>query len=209
MEQPARAPTDGLCVVILAGGEGRRIGGGKPQLALAGESLLSRAVALAKRWSTDVAIAVKEASGTGMERTVAIITDHPDIPGPLSGLLRGLQWARARNRHAVLTIPCDTPFLPCDLADRLSAALTGAMTPAVAVASSKGRLHPACGLWTVDTETILLREAQAGRLSLTNLAGLLEQRIVEWPVATMDPFFNINTPDELEAARSWLEKSAV
>ncbi|MGV6875687.1 molybdenum cofactor guanylyltransferase [Pseudochelatococcus sp. B33] len=206
MTQPAYPSANSLCVVVLAGGAGRRIGGGKPQRTLAGESLLARAVALARQWTTDVAVAVKERPSGQPHPDVAIVTDDPAVDGPLSGLLAGLRWARSRGCGAVLTIPCDTPFLPRDLVGRLSAALAGVATPAVAVASSAGRLHPACALWTVDAETVLLREANAGRLSLTNLAGRLERRIVEWPVETIDPFFNINTPDELEAARSWLAK---
>lgn len=206
MTEAVASSANGLCVVILAGGEGRRIGGGKPQRTLAGESLLARAVALARQWTADVAVAVKEAPSAQPDRNIAVVTDDPAVDGPLSGLLAGLRWARARGRGAVLTIPCDTPFLPHDLAGRLAAALAGVAAPSVAVASSAGRLHAVCALWTVDAEAALLREAGAGRLSLVNLIERLERRTVEWPVETIDPFFNINTQEELEAARSWLAR---
>lgn len=240
MTGAASAPAGGLCVVVLAGGEGRRIGGGKPQRQLAGQTLLARALALAGSWSAHVAIAVRH-PGQAPERlsikwhqvsnqnspglsnrsassdpaksedargAADVVIDDPAIDGPLSGLLASLRHGRRLGCNAVLTIPCDMPFLPPDLAGRLSAALAGTAGPAVAVASSAGRLHPVCALWTPDAEAVLLREADAGRLSLTNLTERLDRRIVDWPVTAIDPFFNINTPEDLDLAAALLTEPA-
>lgn len=205
------APAYDPCVVILAGGEGRRIGGGKPQRRLAGETLLARARALAGSWSPHVAVAVRHPGQAPVDAEIVI--DDPAVDGPLSGLLAGLRHGRALGCHTVLTIPCDMPFLPADLASGLSAALAGIAGPAVAVASSAGRLHPVCALWTPDTEAILLEQAAAGRLSLTNLTERLDRRIVDWqmlngPVMAVDPFFNINTPEDLAFAEALLTAPA-
>src|SRR5205085_10956308 len=108
----------GMRVVILAGGEGRRIGGGKPQLLLGGESLLDRALRRARSWSAEVLVAAREG---------ADIADDPAIEGPLSGIAAALALG-----DDVLTIACDMPFLPDDLPQRLVSDAT------VTVAASGG-----------------------------------------------------------------------
>ena len=110
-----------LAVVILAGGEGRRIGGAKPLRRLGGMRLIDRASELAGCWSRIVAVAVRDPSQTP-STGVEIIRDEA-VEGPLGGLAAGLKFARSRGRPFLLTIPADMPFLPADLADRLAAAI--------------------------------------------------------------------------------------
>ncbi|HYD11309.1 MAG TPA: molybdenum cofactor guanylyltransferase [Allosphingosinicella sp.] len=167
-------------IVILAGGEGSRIGGGKPQRLLGGETLLERALRRARSWSDDVLVAAREG---------ADIADDPAVEGPLGGVAAAL--ARGGD---VLTIPCDMPFLPDDLPARLSG---GA---AARVAASGGRLHPVCALWKAQARDALPAYLATGRRSLTGFAEAVGYEAVEWRTEPVDPFFNIN--DEADLARA-------
>ena len=103
-----------LPVVILAGGAGQRIGGGKPQRLLGGTRLIDRALSLARRWSDQVAIVAKAPLWPGLP----VLTDDPSIDGPLGGLAAGLRHARALGADAMIVLPCDMPFLPGEMPDR-------------------------------------------------------------------------------------------
>ena len=167
-------------IVILAGGEGRRIGGGKPQRLLSGETLLNRALRLARSWSDEVLVAAREGGD---------IQDDPAIEGPLGGVAAALALG-----SDVLTIPCDMPFLPVDLPARLRSD-----APAT-VAASGGRLHPVCTLWKAPARDALPAYLATGRRSLTGFAEAAGYEAVEWPVGPFDPFFNVN--DEADLARA-------
>jgi molybdenum cofactor guanylyltransferase len=178
---------DGIAVLVLAGGEGRRIGGGKPARLLGGMTLLDRALAMARRWSDDVAISVRGAGGPGF------IEDAPDIEGPLGGLAAGLRHGWLAGR-ALLTIPCDMPFLPGDLPERL----TG--NAVATLAASGGHVHPVCALWRPGAQDGLPAYLASGRRSLKGFAEAVGCNLADWPAAPFDPFFNVN--DEADLARA-------
>jgi len=186
-----------FAVVILAGGEGARIGGGKPLRMLAGTTLFDRAIAQARQWSDLVAVAVRDETQIG-EAQVESIKDERGVEGPLAGVIAGFRFAAAQKRDALLTIPTDMPFLPPDLAKRLQASATG--RGGAAIASSGGFRHPVCALWPVDALKAALAYAGTGRRSLKGLAETVGFAAVEWPSVPFDPFFNINTDADLIAA---------
>jgi molybdopterin-guanine dinucleotide biosynthesis protein A len=182
-------------VVILAGGEGSRIGGGKPLISLGGISLLDRALGRARGWSDHVAVAVRDPRQLGASKA-RTIDDEPDLEGPLAGLAAALRFGNESGAEAVLTLPVDMPFLPADLRERLEQSLAGV---SAAIASSKGRLHPVCGLWRVSALDRLAAYLASGRRSLRGFAETIGFRAVEW-LAEPDPFFNINTAQDLAEA---------
>lgn len=188
--------TSGVAAVILAGGEGKRIGGGKPLKMLKGRRLIDLALGQARSWSDAVAIAVREDSQVGAPGA-ALIHDEPGIEGPLGGLIAGLTFARDQGRELLLTIPSDMPFLPPDLLDRLAAALG---RHASALASSGGHVHPVCGLWRVSALERTADYVAGGRRSLRGFAETIGCVAVEWPGEAEDPFFNINSIDDLAEA---------
>jgi molybdopterin-guanine dinucleotide biosynthesis protein A len=186
--------------VVLAGGEGRRIGGGKPLRLLGGRTLLDRAVAQARAASDAVAVAVRDPGQTAGVAGVERLADAA-WEGPLGGLSAALAFARERGRAAVLTLPCDMPLTPSDLADRLAEALG---SQGAALAASGGRLHPVCGLWRVEALGALPAYAATGRRSLKGFAAEVGFTAVDWPVEPLDPFFNVNTPEDLARAEALL-----
>lgn len=182
--------------VILAGGEGRRLGGGKPMQALAGRTLADHVVERVRDWGLPLAAATRDGRGAALPSGLELLRDGAG-EGPIAGLSAALAKARQANWEAALTVPCDTPFLPSDLPERLVAAIGDCNLAAVAM--SGGRLHPSCALWRVGAAD-RLPEYLIGRRSLTGFAELLKAVRVEWPVEPLDPFFNINTPEELAEA---------
>lgn len=188
-------------MVILAGGEGSRIGGGKPLRLLGGKRMIDRAEALASQWSEITAVAVRNHAQVGSTQS-ACIADEEGIEGPLAGLVAALRFARDNGCEAVLTIPADMPFLPLALEERLSAAIGGA---GAAIASSGGKLHPVCGLWRVSALEAMPPYLTSGRRSLRGFAEAVGFASVEWTHQPADPFFNINSGEDLVAAERLLE----
>jgi molybdopterin-guanine dinucleotide biosynthesis protein A len=187
-----------VAVVILAGGEGRRIGGGKPLKKFAGERLIDRALRQAHRWSGLVAIAVRDPAQ--VQPVTARLIRDTDVPGPLGGLISGLVFARESRCEFLLGIPADMPFLPPDLPDRLRAAIGN---HGCALAASGGHVHPVCALWRSGSVDSAAAYTSAGRRSLKGFAEQVGFACVEWPVGARDPFFNVNTNEQLaEAART-------
>ena len=191
-----------FAAVILAGGEGSRIGGGKPMLRLGGMTLLERAIDYALTQSDLIAVAVRDTWQVGGS-IVTVLEDDPEIEGPLAGLVSALDFAHQQKADAVLTLPTDMPFLPPDLAERLGTDLAGNRS---AVAVSGGHLHPVCGLWRAESLDFVPAYLASGRRSLRGLAETVGHAAVDWPAEPVDPFFNINTPADLASAEQRLQR---
>jgi molybdopterin-guanine dinucleotide biosynthesis protein A len=129
------------------------------------------------------------------------IIDDAAIAGPLAGLAAALDWAGKQGADAALTIPCDMPCLPDDLPLRLEASLGD---HAAALAASGNHLHPVCGLWRTDGLLAMPAYCASGRRSLHGFAERVGFARVDWPATPADPFFNINSPDDLAEAERLL-----
>jgi molybdopterin-guanine dinucleotide biosynthesis protein A len=187
-------------VVILAGGDGTRIGGAKPLRQLGGKRLIDRAIESARLWSDVLGVAVRDPAQAG-EIDVPRIIDDPSIEGPLGGLSAALGFAQDLGCDYLLTIAADMPFLPAGLGSRLWAEIGDSRA---AIAASGGELHPVCGLWSVTVLDALPRYLGTGRRSLKGFAEAVGLRAVEWPIELFDPFFNINSPADLATAERLL-----
>ncbi len=189
-----------IAALVLAGGEGSRIGGNKPGLHLGDKRLIDFALERAVSWRIPVAVQVRSAQQVatpGFEQ----VLDIDDIPGPLGGVIAGLHWARGQGADHMLTLACDMPFLPDDMLERLHRVAVQGGT--IAIASSGGDMHPVCAVWPVASITHLEASAANGELSLRRVSRSYGQSRVEWPDAP-DPFFNINTRDDLSVAEGRL-----
>lgn len=191
---------------ILAGGQGRRMGGiDKPLADLAGRPLIAH---VAARLAPQVDHLAVNANGDPARFAflgLAVVADRPGIgQGPLAGLATMLARLDGAGRTTHLaTAPADTPFLPHDFVSRLAHALAGAPADAIAVASSSARLHPVAGLWPVslsgDLDAFL---AAGGKQSIMAFLDGRTTVSVDFaaPPDGPDPFLNVNTPEELAAA---------
>ena len=201
--------------VILAGGQSRRMGGGdKSLLNLGDKPMLGHVVA---RFGPQVSRMAINANGEPDRFApfgLPVVSDTIEgFVGPLAGVLAGMTWARAAAPEArwVATVSADAPFIPSDLVARLAAAV--AMRPmAIAIAESAGELHPVIGLWPVAHLQDLESELKAGVrkvLRWTDKHGTVPVQfsLVKIGDVEIDPFFNANTPEELNEARRLLQKS--
>ncbi|BCG73438.1 molybdenum cofactor guanylyltransferase [Mesorhizobium sp. 113-1-2] len=192
--------------IVLAGGQSRRMGGGdKSLLPLGSGSVLDQ---LLSRFGPQIETLALSANGDPQRFSrfgLPVLADTIEgFAGPLAGILTGLEWAAASTScKAVVTAAGDTPFLPLDLVERLAAA-AGEHPGSIAVASSAGRRHPTFALWPIDCRDALrhfLVDGDNRRVSaFIERHGHVE---VEFPVlqpAGLDPFFNINVPDDLAEA---------
>lgn len=192
--------------LILAGGLSRRMGGGDKGLSLlGGQTILERIV---KRMRPQVEMLILNANGDQARLAglgLPILPDTlPDFPGPLAGVLAGLDHAAQAGFAQMMVVPCDAPFLPANLVARLRSAAGG---QGGALAVSGGRRHPAVALWPVTLRhalrKALVEEDQRRVEIILRRHGFIE---VEWPVEPFDPFINVNDPQGLAAAQDLLER---
>ena len=194
----------GVAGVLLAGGRGGRMGGGDKCLrTLRGTTLLARAIARAR---PQVTALVLNANGDparfdsyGLPVAADVVAGHP---GPLAGVLTGMEWARANAPDCgwIATFATDAPFFPTDLVARLMAAV-GEDAGELACAASGGRAHPVFGLWPVRLAEALRQALVADdirKIDRWTARYVLTQ--VEFCDAPVDPFFNVNVPADLAEA---------
>jgi molybdopterin-guanine dinucleotide biosynthesis protein A len=190
--------------LVLAGGLARRMGGGdKALLRIGGVTILERVL---ERLRPQCSGMILNANGDPARFAPAglpvVADDVPGFAGPLAGILAGLDWAKAHAPGVawVASVPGDCPFLPRDLLERLHAARTEADLP-LACAKSGDWRHPVVGLWPValrhDLRQALVVEELRKIEIWTARHGVA---LAEWADTPVDPFFNVNTPED--AARA-------
>lgn len=196
--------------VILAGGLAARMGGGdKALLSLGAEPMLAHVIA---RLAPQVAEVALNANGDPARFAAFGLPVLPDTvaghPGPLAGVLAGLDWAAAQGAESIVTVAADTPFFPGDLVPRLLLAGEGMARPLVLAASrdaeSGTQVHPTFGLWSVALREMLREALARGERKVRAWAQAQGARVAEFPADGLDPFFNINTPEDLARARAIL-----
>ncbi len=186
-------------------------GGDKGLLGFGPGTLLDHVIA---RLAPQVSAVVLNANGDPARFAAFGLPVVPDpiegFVGPLAGVLAGMRWAAGQPTPFahVLTVSSDAPFLPHDLAARLAAELAAA-PGAIAIARSAGELHPVIGLWPVSLADDLEAALQGGVrkvLAWTDRHGTrpVDFAMLETPAGEVDPFFNANTPAELDEARRLL-----
>ncbi|HZQ13700.1 MAG TPA: molybdenum cofactor guanylyltransferase MobA [Pseudolabrys sp.] len=197
-------PTLGL---VLAGGLARRMGGGdKVRLKIGGSTILDRVLATLSGQCTGIIINANGDAGRFADTGCEVVPDNVSgHPGPLAGILAGLDWLAAQNSGVewLLSVPGDCPFLPDDLVERLHQARrqAGAGVPLACARSGEWR-HPVVALWPLALRTDLrkaLVEEDLRKIEVwTARHGIA---VADWPDQPIDPFFNINTPEDAERAR--------
>ena len=183
-------------------------GGDKGLLDLAGQSMLARVIAALGPQVGALAINANGDPARFAGYGLTVVPDTVDgFVGPLAGVLAGLRWAAAHAPGAthIASVSADAPFLPTDLVARLAAAILD-RPAAIAIARSGGELHPVIGLWPVHLAEDLEAALTAGVrkvLAWTDRHGTVavDFAFLDVAGAQIDPFFNANTPAELDEAR--------
>ncbi|MBL4871269.1 MAG: molybdenum cofactor guanylyltransferase [Robiginitomaculum sp.] len=187
--------------VILCGGRSRRFGRDKTMADLGGQPVLEHVINRVSPQCSHLALAnfrgdIPNFSGANLS------DEHPDM-GPLSGILSAMEWAENLGFARVLTSPADTPFIPSNWGEAL------AQTPVntIAIAQSDGRQHRVSALWPVELSSVLrefLCTSKNPKVGVFIHAYVCEN--VEFINHNgFDPFFNINTAQDLEHAKKFLK----
>lgn len=195
--------------ILLAGGLARRMGGGDKCLKeVGGRPLLAHAI---ERLRPQVDTLILNANGDPARLAdfgLPVVADGvPGFAGPLAGVLAGIEWARAHRPGAawVVSVATDTPFFPRDLVPRMRRAVDEERAE-LACAASGGRTHPVFGLWPVRLAGALraaLVDEGVRKIDLwtaRHLLAAVEFTSADEGTLHLDPFFNVNTPEDIARA---------
>lgn len=201
--------------IILAGGLSRRMGGQpKALMPLAGQPMIAHVI---ERIRPSVVACILNVNGDNSAYAqfgLPIIADaFGDYAGPLAGLLSGMIWAAEHRPDAryVVTAPCDTPFLPENYVGALVEATAGD-SGTIVIAASGGRSHFASGLWPLALADRLAAYLAAGERRTQTWIEQNPNRSVTFPLVDdgrsgFDPFFNVNTPEDLSTVESFMRET--
>jgi len=190
--------------IVLAGGLARRMGGGdKALITIGGVAILDRVLALLRPACAGIILNANGDPARFGRYGLPVVPDSvPDFAGPLAGILAGLDWAAANRPDIawVASVPGDCPFLPHNLVSRLHEAREKARTRLACARSGDWR-HPVAGLWPValrdDLRHALVVEDLRKIEVWTARHGIA---VADWPAQPVDPFFNVNTPEDATEA---------
>ncbi len=210
---PGSGESTGVCGVLMAGGLSRRMGGGDKCLRLLGKkTILSHII---ERVGPQVDRLVLNANGEAdrfQNYGLPVVADVVEgFAGPLAGVLTGMEWAAraAPDCEWLLSVPCDAPFLPQNLAARLMESLREEGAE-MACAVSDGRDHPVVALWPLRLRDDLRRAMQEEELRKVDIwtsryrLARVTFEAQATPAGKLDPFFNTNRPEDLAEAERFL-----
>lgn len=204
--------TETLPGIILAGGRATRMGGGDKCLkALGGRRIIDHVI---ERLAPQCAPLALNANGDPARFAGLGLPVLPDSlaghPGPLAGVLAGMDWAASLGAAHIVTVAADTPFFPGDLVARLWRARAGAGLALAATRDEDGRLmrHPTFGLWPVALRDDLRAALEGGLRKIVLWTDRHGAGTAEFDTQPFDPFFNINSPEDIEEAERLLAEAA-
>lgn len=190
--------------LVLAGGLARRMGGGdKALIKIRGITILDRVLATLSGQCPRMAINANGDPARFADAGLPVVPDNiAGHPGPLAGVLAGLDWLAEQELGIewLVSVPGDCPFLPDDLVPRLHAARRAKGVPLACARSGEWR-HPVVGLWPIalrdDLRKALVEEDLRKIEVWTSRHGVA---VADWPADPIDPFLNVNTPEDLDRA---------
>jgi molybdopterin-guanine dinucleotide biosynthesis protein A len=187
----------GAIGAVLAGGDGRRIGGDKATVELEGRPLLHYPLAVVRAALGDVAVVAKSATVLpALDAGVAIWLEADEPTHPLAGVVQALVRARGRP---VVAVGGDMPFVTRSLVQALARERARG-APAV-VPRAAGRLQPLCARY--DSGALAVLTAFDPSVAIEETVAALGPRILEWP--DDEPFFKVHRPEDLLQAAALLD----
>jgi molybdopterin-guanine dinucleotide biosynthesis protein A len=194
--------------VILAGGQARRMGGvDKALIPLGGTTLIERAIARASVQVSDLIINANGDLTRFAHLGLPVLPDRVSgFAGPIAGILAGFEWMRANRPKArwLASFACDCPFFPMNMVERL-VEKARSESAKIAVAESGSQHHPVFAVWSADisatSEDILVKR---GLRKMDDFVATFPSTRVRFEAEPIDPFININTPEDLARAEDYI-----
>lgn len=204
--------------VVLAGGLATRMGGAKDagaqidkgRLKLGDQTLLDHVIARLSPQVEQLAINANGDPERFADTKLPVVADSIDgFAGPLAGVLAGLDWAATLGATHVISAAADTPFFPRDLAKQLANAAQRENTPialAATIDPERGAMRqPTFGLWPVALRGDLRQALSGGLRKVVLWTDKHGAALAPYASDPFDPFFNVNTPEDLLIAQNLLE----
>lgn len=199
--------------IVLAGGMSRRMGHReKTLLELGGKPLLAHVLENLGRQVAEIAVNANGDPGRFRRFGLQVVDDgNEERRGPLAGVLAGMELARGRGHTRIVTVAGDTPFFPGNLVETLTMA-ADLQSAAIVLAASRDsggglRMHPTFGLWRVSLADDLARSLESGTRKILDWTDTHWTVPAEFACGDGDPFFNVNTPEDLDRAERMLTES--
>jgi molybdenum cofactor guanylyltransferase len=190
--------------VILAGGRATRMGGGDKGLRVVGDRrLIDHVLKRLRPQVAEIAINANGDPSRFAEFSLPVLADSiAGHPGPLAGVLAGLDWAAGQGARSIVTVAADTPFFPRDLVARLqdAAGPEGLALAASRDAEGAWQRHPTFGLWPVALNEDLRAALRGGLRKIVLWTDRHVAGQADFESDPIDPFFNVNTPEDIARA---------
>jgi len=195
--------------VILAGGSARRLGGkGKAFINISGVSLIDLVLRKIETQVDRVAINTRDKNSFS-QYNYPIIEDlitEEGGSGPLAGISSAIKWAKKSINPVshVITVPVDTPLLPIDLVHRMSLELKIKKSDII-FASSNNNIYPVVSMWSLSLDNYLDKALSNGVRKIDAFTSSYNVSVVDWSFKDVDPFFNINNPEDILLAEKYIK----
>ena len=205
-----KADKNNILGLILAGGQSRRMGGLNKSLAtINGQTLLEITINSVKQQLKKIIINSNENLKNKINYNIEIVPDKiPGYLGPLSGIFTGMDWAKENFPECkwIASFPVDSIFFPENLIE-IMIKKNNKKSQIICV-KSNNKLHPVFALWSLDLiEDLKKALLNEGLRKIDEWTKRYNLEIINFKVQKIDPFFNINTFNDLEIAKDYFCKS--
>ncbi len=191
----------------MAGGKSRRMGGQDKAFVLLNEKpMLSHVIDRLNKQTNNIVLNSNKNPEVFKSFKIKVMSDTvKDFPGPLAGVLSGMEWFNIENKKIkwVLSVPIDSPFFPLDLIKKLHFSLKNS-NKLIAVAKSNKKIHPVFALWNMSLLNPIKNAINNDIRKIDLFTEPYQPQVVDF-VSKIDPFFNINTPEDLKMAEKYFE----
>jgi len=195
--------------VILAGGQSRRMGRDKSLIKLNGKTLIEHTIIKVKKFLPNLIIISNENKNEIIKYGIDVIKDClGKNQGPLIGIMTAMKYIKdnKKNFDWIATFPCDTPFFP-ELLIKKFIDNSKSKKSLLYFASSKGQRHNVFGLWSLKLYDKLHNDiVNKNSRKVEDWAEQNDVQRIEFSFEKDDPFFNINTEEDLIKAKELFNK---
>ena len=195
-----------ILAVVLAGGKSKRFGQDKNCVKLGSRTLLEHVLLKIVDKFKEILIVSSNSLEIEEIKKITVIPDCFNDLGPLAGVLSSMKWIKKNNKPYkwIATFPSDTPFFDISIIDEYKTRIEQSESSLYFVKSNEKR-HNIFGLWSIDLlerlEEDLIKNNYRKVEEWANKVGV---STIDIKIKNYDPFFNINTKEDLEVAQSIL-----
>ncbi len=187
---------------VLAGGKSQRFGEDKSQVKLNGKFLIDYILSEIIDEFKEILIVSNNQIKFKNYENISLINDFKKDQGPLGGVLSAMKWAKEKNNKYkwISTFPVDTPFFKKEILQKFLSEINSEESKLFFIKSNNTR-HNIFGIWSIDLMKKLENDLNEGQRKVELWANSVGVKVIDIDFINDDPFFNINTKEDLEKAK--------